>query len=73
MKKRNLRAALVRLLWRSVADLVECSCEVDDRCPECEAMQALGLGRWTGPAPASALLLRLNLNTGLVESKARLA
>lgn len=41
-----LRAALIRLLWNSVADDAVCSCETDDICPECQATEALGLGRW---------------------------
>jgi hypothetical protein len=41
-----MKRALVRLLWNSIADGAVCSCEGDDRCPECEAMQALGFARW---------------------------
>jgi hypothetical protein len=52
----DLRSALVRLLWRSVADNAECTCHGRDRCPECEAMQALGLGRWRGPRDAEVTL-----------------
>lgn len=44
-----VRRALARLLWDSVADKAECTCYPGDPCPQCEAMQALGLGRWTGP------------------------
>ena len=51
-----MRSALVRLLWRSIADNAACSCEGDDRCPECEAMLALGLGPWRGPKQAAILL-----------------
>lgn len=53
-----LRSALVRLLWRSVADDAACSCYPDDPCPECEAMQALGLGRWRGAEHAAGELTR---------------
>lgn len=49
-------AALVQLVWRSVADDAACSCYPGDACPECEAMQALGLGRWSGAEAAAKLL-----------------
>ncbi|HET9063722.1 MAG TPA: hypothetical protein VFO62_10575 [Candidatus Binatia bacterium] len=49
----DARAALVRLLWRSIADDAACSCAPGDACPECRAMSALGLGRWTGAADAT--------------------
>jgi hypothetical protein len=58
----SLRTALVGLLWRSVADDTECTCEDDDgdgnpdTCPECEAMTALGLGRWLGSRDAERRL-----------------
>lgn len=48
-----LRSALIRLLWRSVADDAECTCWIDDPCPECQAMQALGRGRWISPRDAA--------------------
>jgi hypothetical protein len=47
-----LRSALITLLWRSVVDDVECTCYPGDPCPECQAMEALGLGRWTGARDA---------------------
>jgi hypothetical protein len=42
----GLASALVRMLWTSVADHAQCTCALPDACPECEAMVALGLGRW---------------------------
>jgi len=49
--------ALVRLLWNSQHDDAVCTCYPGDPCPECEAMQALGLGRWPGATRAQELLL----------------
>jgi hypothetical protein len=43
-----LRAALIRLLWRSVVDADVCDCGFppnDDVAPACEAMRALGWGQ----------------------------
>lgn len=57
-----LRNALVRLLWRSMVDRAECACadyEGDgkhERCAECQAMAALGLGRWLGAEDAARRL-----------------
>jgi hypothetical protein len=51
-----LRSALVTLLWHSVADDAECTCCPGDPCPECQAMQALGLGRWISPRDAEVTL-----------------
>lgn len=57
-----LRRALIRLLWNSVADDADCTCcpatehNSADRCPECEAMAALGLGDWVGADAAAGLL-----------------
>jgi hypothetical protein len=51
-----IRAALIRILWRSVADDAECTCCPGDPCPECQAMEALGLGRWIGARDAEATL-----------------
>jgi hypothetical protein len=48
--------ALTRLLWRSIADNAVCTCFLDDPCPECQAMAALGLGRWTGAEAATQAL-----------------
>lgn len=54
------RRALVRLLWRSVADQDDHdSCEPDDRLDICDAWQALGFGdHWPG---AEAAANRLSL------------
>ena len=57
------RAALIRLLWRSVADHDSCSCvragltgRIIDRCDLCEAWKALGLrGRWSVRKAATEL------------------
>lgn len=48
MRDAALRRALLRALWRSYADEAECTCgpSPEDRCWECEAMAALGLGLW---------------------------
>lgn len=54
----KLRSALVRMLWRSIADEADCTCEESDKCPECEATEALGLGRWRGHAWARKVLLK---------------
>lgn len=43
-----LRRALVRLLWISISDGGECTCEFGDICPLCDTCKALGLGRWRG-------------------------
>lgn len=43
----KIRAALIRLLWNSVNDDAECTCSPGDVCPECQSMDALGLGEWT--------------------------
>jgi len=51
-----LRSALVRLLWNSVVDDAECTCEDGDPCPECQSMGALGLGRWLGAKDAARRL-----------------
>lgn len=52
----ELRAALVRLLWDSVADDAICTCAPGDVCPLCQAAQALGLGRWRGARWAQRVL-----------------
>jgi hypothetical protein len=59
-----LQRALVRLLWNSVADQNGCSCYPRDRCPECHAMLALGLGRWRGWKSAQRKLARFALERG---------
>jgi hypothetical protein len=50
------RKALAQQLWRSVVDDAECTCEDGDPCPECQAMGALGLGRWLGAKDAERRL-----------------
>lgn len=55
-----LRRALVRLLWHSVADAAECTCEDDDKCPECDAFNALGLGAWPGAEKAGDMLVEVD-------------
>lgn len=54
----KLRLALVRLLWNSVADDATCTCCLGDTCPQCEAMTALGDGRWRGAEHAQSKLIR---------------
>ena len=44
----KLRLALIELLYRSYGDERGCTCDGPVFCEECEAMQALGLGRFTG-------------------------
>jgi hypothetical protein len=56
MSTAAIRAALITLLWRSVADDAECTCYPGDPCPECQAMEALGLGRWRGAEHATRAL-----------------
>lgn len=56
--------ALVRLLFNSVAEEDDCTCEPGDRCPLCEAMLALGLGRWKGARSAQVKLARLAIEIG---------
>lgn len=56
-----MRAAIVRLLWNSIADDAECTCEGlarADACPECQAMIALGFGPWPGAEIAAEMLVR---------------
>lgn len=60
----RLGAALVRLLFNSVADGNHCTCAVGDRCPECEAMLALGFGRWKGAKSAQVKLAKLATRRG---------
>lgn len=50
-----MRAALMRLLWRSVADMdMHTSCAHDDRLDICEAWRALGFGEhWPGAGAAA--------------------
>ena len=64
MRISALRRALVRLLWNSVADDAACSCIGKDRCPECEAMAALGLSRWRGAKSAARRLTALTGRRG---------
>ena len=55
----SCQRAIVRLLWRSVADGAACTCEGDparDPCPECEAMRALGYARWIDARDAARCL-----------------
>ena len=65
-----LRSALVRLLWRSIVDHAECGCEDyegdgwHEQCPECQAMGALGLGRWRGAKDAERRLPRASAMSG---------
>jgi hypothetical protein len=52
-----MKSALIRMLWRSVADGSECTCaEPADECPECEALTALNLGTWLGAEDTAAKL-----------------
>lgn len=55
----KLCLALIRLLWDSVADDATCTCCTGDVCPQCEAMQALGAGRWRGAEKAKRKLVAL--------------
>lgn len=52
----KLAHALVRLLWNSVSDGASCTCSAGDRCPQCEAMQALGYARWISADDAARCL-----------------
>lgn len=61
MTNDDLAKALVRLLFNSVADGNECTCAPKDPCPECQAMRALGLGRWRNFKSAQQRLARLAL------------
>lgn len=50
----DVRAALMRLLWNTVAERAECTCqanpiETKDGCAECQACEALGFGKYQGP------------------------
>ncbi|HEY1814852.1 MAG TPA: hypothetical protein VGG74_21040 [Kofleriaceae bacterium] len=54
------KSALVRMLWASVCDHAQCTCSPNDACPECEAMGALGLGRWTNHELAQQQLEQLS-------------
>jgi hypothetical protein len=56
----DLARALIRLLWDSVADKAECTCCPGDRCPQCQAMAALGLGRWKSWRVAQDKIARLS-------------
>jgi hypothetical protein len=60
----RLARALARLLWNSIADQSSCACAPRDRCPLCEAMLALGLGRWKGWRVAQMSLAELALVRG---------
>jgi hypothetical protein len=60
----RLQRALIRLLWDSVADNAECTCAPKDRCPQCDAMLALGLGRWKGPISAQRKLIEKGARIG---------
>lgn len=53
-----MRAALVRLLWDSVADDAACTCEKDDPCPQCDAYRALYGRRWPGAKKAAATMTK---------------
>lgn len=44
VRPRPLRAALIRLLWRSAADDDACDCDGGDRTDICDAMRALKWG-----------------------------
>lgn len=55
----DLKLALIRLLWDDVADDASCTCAPHDQCPQCQAMQALGLERWEGPEYAETRLSHL--------------
>lgn len=55
----RLQRALIRLLWDSVADQATCTCFPKDRCPQCEAMTALGLGRWRDYKSAQTRIAKL--------------
>ena len=59
MSDTKIRLALIRLLWNSVSDQATCTCSPGDGCPECEAMAALGLGRWTDAYHAGRALTDL--------------
>lgn len=56
----KLRLALIRLLWDSVADDATCTCCPGDTCPQCEAMRALGAGRWQSAKKAQRELIAQN-------------
>jgi hypothetical protein len=65
-KCEGLRDALARLLWDSATSNAGCACTnvylkaggpVGDACALCQAMFALGLGRWRGAALAEEQLL----------------
>lgn len=56
-KEKALQKALKRLLWISVADDADCTCEKDDVCVLCEAWSALALGvKWPGAWDAGKAL-----------------
>jgi hypothetical protein len=51
------RAALIRLLWNSVADNATCDCYDGDHGPVCQAWQALyGVQHWPGAKKAQRRL-----------------
>lgn len=56
---RDARPSLLRFLWRSVADGNACSCYKDDPCPECAACEALGWGKYQGPAWLESKLMEV--------------
>ena len=60
----RLKRALLRLLWNSVCDQADCTCAPRDRCPECGAMLALGLGRWKNWKHAHKKMAALGLELG---------
>lgn len=60
----RLARALVRLLWYSVTDHADCTCAPRDRCPQCEAMLALGLGRWKGWRDAQVRMAKRSRERG---------
>lgn len=60
----RLQRALIRLLWDSVADDDECTCAPKDRCPQCEATLALGLGRWAGARLMQKKIAKLSSRVG---------
>jgi hypothetical protein len=59
----ELRRALIRQLWKAVADDATCTCSGAARCPECEAMSALGLGRWISQRHGASQLSRIGDQT----------
>lgn len=52
-----IRSAIIRLLWKSVADEEECTCHPEDQCALCQAMAALGHGAWYDWESAETVLM----------------